>query len=229
MRATASMELGAGASFASPAGLTQMILDAIGALKDDNVSNESAILGYIKGKYGTSLPLKHASLVRSHLARMVCTGEVVLDQSNYHRPDPAPVVAADANAMPVKRGRRRRRRRKAPPPKPFTGASVTPSETFLLGAIDGISAKASLESSPLSLTSYPEMIVEALEALDNENGSNSAAIASYLEGKYGTRLSGRHAVFVRGQLSIMKARGQVLSVTSTTQGRVLAMSYSEEQ
>ncbi|CAL4896713.1 unnamed protein product [Urochloa decumbens] len=201
----------------SSASFPEMILEAIVALKDDNISNESAILGYIKGKYGACLPLKHASLVRSHLARMVCAGEVVLNQSNYHQPDPAPVVAADANAVPVKRGRRRRRKRKAPPPEPFTGASVTPSETFVLGAIDAISAKASLGYSLPSLPSYPEMVVEALQALDNENGSNSAAIVGYLEGNYGTRLSGRHAVFVRGQLSIMKARGQVLSVTPTPQ------------
>lgn len=50
-----------------------MILDAIGALEDDKVSNESAILGYIKGKHGASLPRKHVSLVRSNLARMVCS------------------------------------------------------------------------------------------------------------------------------------------------------------
>ncbi|CAN6357779.1 unnamed protein product [Urochloa humidicola] len=195
------MELGASASFASPAGLTQMILDAIDALKDDNVSNESAILGYIKGKYGAC---SVAFLVRSHLARMVCAGEVVLNlqNNNYQRlADPAP----------VKRRRRRQRKRRGPRPEPFSGAYVTPSEAFVLGDIDAISAMASLRSSPPSLPSYPEMIVEALQALDNENGSNSGAIEGYLEGKYGTKLLGRHPIFVPGHLSLMKARGQVIS------------------
>jgi hypothetical protein len=61
------------------------------------------------------------------------------------------------------------------------------------------------------------MIVEALQALNNENGSDSLAIAGYIEDKYGAELTlrHRHLTFVMGNLSLMKANGEVLSVTPT--------------
>ncbi|XP_025803435.1 uncharacterized protein LOC112882571 [Panicum hallii] len=37
---------------------------------------------------------------------------------------------------------------------------------------------------PPPLPSYPEMILEAIDALDNDNGSNKTAISGYLKGKY---------------------------------------------
>jgi hypothetical protein len=53
----------------------QMILEAIDALRGDNASNEWAISGYIRGRYG-------AGVVRSHLASMVCAGEIFLNHNN---------------------------------------------------------------------------------------------------------------------------------------------------
>jgi hypothetical protein len=52
-----------------------MILEAIDALRGDNASNEWAISGYIRGRYG-------AGVVRSHLASMVCAGEIFLNHNN---------------------------------------------------------------------------------------------------------------------------------------------------
>jgi hypothetical protein len=64
------------------------------------------------------------SVVRSHLASMVCAGEIFLNHNNYHRPGPPPVVA---NAVPIKRRPRRRRKPKVRAPEPFIiGATVTP-------------------------------------------------------------------------------------------------------
>lgn len=59
------------------------------------------------------------------------------------------------------------------------------------------------------------MIVDALWELNNENGSDSATITRCIEGKYGARLKPRHAILVRAHLSLMKARGTVLSVASS--------------
>uniref|UniRef100_K3YDR1 H15 domain-containing protein n=1 Tax=Setaria italica TaxID=4555 RepID=K3YDR1_SETIT len=212
-----------------PRSYPEMILEAIDALRDDNASNEWAISGYIRGRYGAGLPRKHLSVVRSHLARMVCAGEILLDKNknNCYRRHPDP-------ADPVKRGRRRRRRKpKGPGSEVIIGAMVTPSEAFVVGPVKvGRRGKAPVAVGTrrtVPLPTYPEsfikysmavieqMIVDAIQALGNENGSDSAAIAGYIEAKYGAKLTRRHrhATFVSGELSLMKATGEVLSVSPT--------------
>ncbi|TVU09487.1 hypothetical protein EJB05_42963, partial [Eragrostis curvula] len=66
----------------------EMILEAIDALDNENGSNKTAISGYLKRKYGSSLPTKeHASFLTAHLARMKTTGELAFSRNNYFRPD----------------------------------------------------------------------------------------------------------------------------------------------
>jgi hypothetical protein len=64
-----------------------MILEAIDALDNENGSNKTAISGYIKRKYGSSLPSSHATLLTAHLARMKTTGELAFAGYYYFRPD----------------------------------------------------------------------------------------------------------------------------------------------
>ncbi|RLM86465.1 hypothetical protein C2845_PM04G13390 [Panicum miliaceum] len=65
----------------------EMILEAIDALDNDNGSNKTAISGYLKGKYGASLPTDHTSLLTINLGRMKSSGEIVFARNNYFRPD----------------------------------------------------------------------------------------------------------------------------------------------
>ncbi|KAG2701496.1 hypothetical protein I3760_06G047600 [Carya illinoinensis] len=79
----------------------EMIMAAIEALKDKNSSDKSAISSYIESTY-TDLPEAHSTLLSHHLDQLKQSGQLVLVQNNYMKPDP--------NAPP-RRGRGR-------PPKP---------------------------------------------------------------------------------------------------------------
>ncbi|KAM3344715.1 HMG-Y-related protein A [Capsicum galapagoense] len=57
--------------------------------------------------------------------------------------------------------------------------------------------------------SYPEMIYEALDALNQEGGSNKSAIAKYIESKYGD-LSQDVAKLLPLHLDNMKANGDLI-------------------
>ncbi|XP_062193202.1 HMG-Y-related protein A-like [Phragmites australis] len=65
----------------------EMILEAIDALDGENGSNKMAISGYIKSKYGPSLPPAHVSLLTAHLSHMKTIGELVFARNSYFRPD----------------------------------------------------------------------------------------------------------------------------------------------
>ncbi|MCQ8115761.1 histone H1/H5 family protein, partial [Vibrio parahaemolyticus] len=45
-------------------------------------------------------------------------------------------------------------------------------------------AAAEADPKPAATPSYPEMILAAIEALDDRNGSNKTAISQHIEGKY---------------------------------------------
>lgn len=150
--------------------LAQMIVEAIRALGLENGSDKAAISDYIKGRYGSSLPVQHNAVLTGHLARMKATGElaflgnnyllpnddndeeqkaspaaadedsaavfdatsffledfdaegllappIVMDADDIAVPAPSPVIAADVNPVPAKRGRGR-------PPKPKDPVAV---------------------------------------------------------------------------------------------------------
>ncbi|KAI4984898.1 HMG-Y-related protein A-like [Hordeum vulgare subsp. vulgare] len=62
---------------------------------------------------------------------------------------------------------------------------------------------------PPTLPHYPEMILAAIEALNDKNGSNKSAISKYIEGKYGD-LPKEHASLLAAHLLRMKESGQLL-------------------
>ncbi|CAD6219416.1 unnamed protein product [Miscanthus lutarioriparius] len=65
----------------------KMIMEAIHALGLENVSNKIVISDYIKGRYGSSLPVQHNAILMGHLARMMATGELTFLRNNYLLPD----------------------------------------------------------------------------------------------------------------------------------------------
>ncbi|KAG8047361.1 hypothetical protein GUJ93_ZPchr0008g14140 [Zizania palustris] len=69
-------------------------------------------------------------------------------------------------------------------------------------AIDEVAA-------PLPLPPYPEMILAAIDALDDKNGSNKSAISNYIEGKYGD-LPPAHASLLTAHLARMKESGELI-------------------
>jgi len=62
---------------------------------------------------------------------------------------------------------------------------------------------------PLSLPPYPEMILKAVDALNEPNGSNKSAIANYIESIYGELPEG-HAVLLTYHLNQMKESGDLV-------------------
>jgi len=54
------------------------------------------------------------------------------------------------------------------------------------------------------------MILEAIDALDNDNGSNKTAISGYLKGKYGARLPTDHTSLLTTNLGRMKSSGEIV-------------------
>ncbi|KAL4577926.1 hypothetical protein LXL04_014041 [Taraxacum kok-saghyz] len=91
---------------------TEMIFAAIDSLKGKEGSSESAISDYIESTCG-SLPEEHINILTDNLNKLVESGElVVVNDSNYMRPDPTETP---------KRGRGR-------PPKP-KDTTVTETQT----------------------------------------------------------------------------------------------------
>ncbi|KAI4299594.1 hypothetical protein L6164_033038 [Bauhinia variegata] len=62
---------------------------------------------------------------------------------------------------------------------------------------------------PPSLPPYPEMIMKALEALNDKNGSNKSAISKYIESSYGELPAG-HSALLSHHLNRMKESGELM-------------------
>ncbi|XP_062196658.1 HMG-Y-related protein A-like [Phragmites australis] len=62
---------------------------------------------------------------------------------------------------------------------------------------------------PSPLPPYPEMILAAIEVLNDKNGSNKSAISKYIEGKYGD-LPPAHASLLTAHLARMKESGELI-------------------
>jgi len=62
------------------------------------------------------------------------------------------------------------------------------------------------------LPSYSEMIVGAIEALDEKAGSNKSAISKYIESKYAEQLPEAHWSLLAAHLERMKESGEILMV-----------------
>ncbi|XP_065040521.1 HMG-Y-related protein A-like [Musa acuminata AAA Group] len=58
---------------------------------------------------------------------------------------------------------------------------------------------------------YPEMIMEAIEALNEKNGSNKSAISKYIETKYG-ELPPSHSSLLTAHLARMRENGELLFI-----------------
>lgn len=65
-------------------------------------------------------------------------------------------------------------------------------------------------SKPSSTPPYPEMILSAIEALDEKGGSNKSSISKYMESKYGELLPESHASLLAAHLQRMKDGGEVV-------------------
>ncbi|KAK4776528.1 hypothetical protein SAY86_005216 [Trapa natans] len=61
---------------------------------------------------------------------------------------------------------------------------------------------------PQSLPPYPEMIIAALEALKDDNGSNKSSISKYIESKY-VDLPADHSQLLSVNLTKMKESGEL--------------------
>ncbi|KAL5229835.1 hypothetical protein ABZP36_028611 [Zizania latifolia] len=59
------------------------------------------------------------------------------------------------------------------------------------------------------LPPYPEMILAAIESLNDKNGSNKSAISKYIEEKYGD-LPPAHASLLTAHLARMKESGELI-------------------
>ncbi|KAG8373474.1 hypothetical protein BUALT_Bualt11G0028000 [Buddleja alternifolia] len=66
-------------------------------------------------------------------------------------------------------------------------------------------------SKPPSLPPYPQMIMEALDALKQTEGSNKSSISKFMESKYGEMPAG-HADLLTTHLTAMKDYGDLLLV-----------------
>ncbi|OMO55466.1 High mobility group, HMG-I/HMG-Y [Corchorus capsularis] len=62
---------------------------------------------------------------------------------------------------------------------------------------------------PPSLPSYPQLILNALEALNDKNGSNKTSISKYIESKYGDLPAG-HTTLLAHHLNRMKETGELV-------------------
>ncbi|KAI7993672.1 HMG-Y-related protein A [Camellia lanceoleosa] len=62
-----------------------------------------------------------------------------------------------------------------------------------------------------TLPQYPEMILAAIEALDDKNGSNKSAISKHIEDTYG-ELPPAHTTLLSHHLNKMKQSGQLVMV-----------------
>uniref|UniRef100_A0A0D9X821 H15 domain-containing protein n=1 Tax=Leersia perrieri TaxID=77586 RepID=A0A0D9X821_9ORYZ len=70
-------------------------------------------------------------------------------------------------------------------------------------------AAADEATKPAPLPPYPEMILAAIEALNDKNGSNKSAISKFIEGKYGD-LPPAHASLLTAHLARMKESGELI-------------------
>ncbi|KAH6809395.1 hypothetical protein C2S51_027178 [Perilla frutescens var. frutescens] len=61
---------------------------------------------------------------------------------------------------------------------------------------------------PIPLPPYPEMILAAIEALNEENGSNKSSIAKHIEATYGP-IPPAHSALLTHHLNKMKSSGQL--------------------
>ncbi|KAK4371179.1 hypothetical protein RND71_010654 [Anisodus tanguticus] len=66
-----------------------------------------------------------------------------------------------------------------------------------------------LQPPPSTLPSYPDMIMGAIEELNDENGSNKSAIARQIEATYGT-LPPAHSTLLAHHLNKMKQSSQLV-------------------
>ncbi|CAI9779138.1 unnamed protein product [Fraxinus pennsylvanica] len=64
---------------------------------------------------------------------------------------------------------------------------------------------------PAALPQYPELIMNAIDALNDKNGSNKSAISKHIEATYGN-LPPAHSTLLSHHLNKMKATGQLLFV-----------------
>ncbi|PIN21745.1 hypothetical protein CDL12_05555 [Handroanthus impetiginosus] len=64
---------------------------------------------------------------------------------------------------------------------------------------------------PATLPPYPEMILAAIEALNETNGSNKSSISKHIEATYGN-LPPAHSTLLTHHLNRMKAAGQLLFI-----------------
>ncbi|CDP01624.1 unnamed protein product [Coffea canephora] len=62
---------------------------------------------------------------------------------------------------------------------------------------------------PASLPPYPQMIVEAIDALKQKEGANKSAISKYIESKYGDLPAG-HSTLLTVHLTRMKESGELV-------------------
>ncbi|XP_031107539.1 HMG-Y-related protein A-like [Ipomoea triloba] len=62
---------------------------------------------------------------------------------------------------------------------------------------------------PPSHPEYPEMIIEAIDALKQEEGSNKTSISRYIESKYG-ELPSAHSKLLTFHLDRMKQSGELI-------------------
>ncbi|KAL2504480.1 high mobility group A [Abeliophyllum distichum] len=66
-------------------------------------------------------------------------------------------------------------------------------------------------SKPPPLPPYPQMIMEALDALQQKEGANKSSLSKYIESKYGDLPAG-HANLLSAHLTAMKDSGELLFV-----------------
>ncbi|GMP40885.1 hypothetical protein CsSME_00011169 [Camellia sinensis var. sinensis] len=65
---------------------------------------------------------------------------------------------------------------------------------------------------PPSLPQYPEMIMAAIEALNDKNGSSKSAITKHIEATASSDVPGAHATLLSHHLNKMKQSGQLVMV-----------------
>ncbi|CAH2049045.1 unnamed protein product, partial [Thlaspi arvense] len=66
-------------------------------------------------------------------------------------------------------------------------------------------------TAPSTLPQYPEMILAAIEALNDKNGSNKSSISKHIEATYG-ELPPAHSTLLSHHLNKMKQSGQLVMV-----------------
>ncbi|XP_057807194.1 HMG-Y-related protein A-like [Salvia miltiorrhiza] len=64
---------------------------------------------------------------------------------------------------------------------------------------------------PSSLPPYPQMIMEAIDAVKEADGANKSTISKYMESKYG-ELGGTHTDLLNHHLTAMKDSGELVFV-----------------